>query len=1084
MYHLTHSQKEIWNSQIFYPDVPLCNENICAHIEGTLDPFLFERCWDYVVTTNPALKTRIGIHLGEPVQFHDSAAPTLQIVDMSHATQPEISATNWMQSKSKEIIELSTGTVSSALLKLDEYHWIWFIQQHHIAVDAWSMTLIWNRLIDVYQNPAQLEKTELATKNTYNYLDFLQGYADRIEKVSDAESDQHWQSRQHADALALYGRSPDNAATNSTRISIELSDVFLERLDQLLANSPFKSFNRELGYYQFYLSVLISWLNLTTQNNKLTINMPNGGRFSNEEKNCIGYFIEILPFQIQLAEDSSFEAVYKEVQQESMRLIRHAKNGSCRHNDGTRPNVFYNYINGSFNDFAGFKTSFDWIYPGHTHPHHALRMHVINWDSGKNPNLALDFNDTWYSESQRVRAVEHLKRALNELCFKPQRSVFEVSLAGSNDVWAITDNTPVQHEIEANEQIQLAILSQCECSPDSVAVKQGSQAITYEELKNYSNQFAQYLINNGIGKGDRVVVHLERDWRILPVILGTLLIGAIYVPIDVANPSLRVKRIENNAKPSLVISEKTRFKQFLDQSKCKSIDDVFDCEDLNHSVISKLYSDIKTDPTAPAYLLYTSGSTGEPKGVEISHGSLWSYCAWAKNALYQGKPLSFPFVTSIGFDITNTSLLITCLTGGTLHVYPEHGRSDVVNVLESIKNTEINCLFFTPSQLSLITDQNLSHSKVTQIVSAGEQLKGSLVKSLQKIFDHKLKIYNGYGPTESTILSTFHQVEEGPIGDGPIPIGLPIAGMNCVVLDKARNPQMQGVPGELYLSGPLVSKGYWQNHTLTQDSFFELPHLFSGKIFYKTGDSVRVNSNGILEYLGRRDNQIKRNGIRLELGEIEAAALRHPRINSAVVVTTSNPVDTSRNPSLNSRNRDSSTETPFRVVLYYSSDTKLKSADLHQHLVRHLPCSAIPDQAIWLEYLPMNANGKTDISKLPVPHKKDFFSTETYVEPQTELQQNWLDIWQSVLNLDTISTNDEFFKIGGNSVLAIKLVAEINSLGYLYTPLDIFKQPTIVMLSKLERKAPDSQNKSTTPDNVPFAQISREELAKLKKLMG
>ena len=318
---------------------------------------------------------------------------------------------------------------------------------------------------------------------------------------------------------------------------------------------------------------------------------------------------------------------------------------------------------------------------------------------------------------------------------------------------------------------------------------------------------------------------------------------------------------------------------------------------------------------------------------------------------------------------------------------------------------------------------------------------------------------------------------EDDIGDGPIPIGLPIAGMQAVVLDTAGNPQMQGVPGELYLSGPLLSKGYWQDPVRTQDSFVELS-AFPGDLFYKTGDTVRVNESSILEYLGRNDSQIKRNGIRLELGEIEGAALQHSCIKSAVVVASSKPVKSS---TVNGNHN--STGTQLRLILYYSGVQKLESADLHQHLIKHLPCSALPDQAIWLDHLPMNPNGKTDFSKLPEPCKDDFFSTESYLAPESELQQHWQSIWQAILNLDSVSTNDDFFKIGGSSVMAIKLISEINSLGYQYTPLDIFKHPTIVMLSKLERRSTDTQKKPKTPENMPFSQISREELTKLKKLI-
>ena len=207
------------------------------------------------------------------------------------------------------------------------------------------MTLIWNKLIKYYQKPQLLQEPAPDQESVFTYRDFLEEYPGRIRKHTNEKAIEHWENRQQAETLPLYGRSPELASTAATRVTIELTNESLDKIDSLLSETPFKTFNRSMGHYQFFLSVLVAWLKSATSHNKLTINMPNGGRFSKEDKQCIGYFIEILPFQIKLEDDSSFETVYKEVQQESMRLIRHAKSGACRYNDGTRPNVFYNYIN-------------------------------------------------------------------------------------------------------------------------------------------------------------------------------------------------------------------------------------------------------------------------------------------------------------------------------------------------------------------------------------------------------------------------------------------------------------------------------------------------------------------------------------------------------------------------------------------------------------------------------------------------------------------------------------------------------------------------------------------------------------------
>lgn len=1068
MFNLTHSQYDIWNSQSFHPDSPLYNENIMVSIKGDLDADRLAHSWQQLVIANPVLRTRISIVDQKPVQSHDAIAPELALIDFTSFSDAQSRADQWMDEKSNTVLNLDNGTVNCALLKIASDEWIWFIQQHHIAVDAWSMSLIWNQLVKLY-----LSKNDKHTGNSeYNYTTHLASYSELALNGSHEQEAQHWTSRNSSKPMTLYGRNPEKTTAHSTRKLIEPAPEVLAAIDELLTISPYRSFNRQLGYYQIFLSVVIGWLRTVSNEKHISINMPSACRLTKDEKACIGYFIEMLPFSVELPDNCSYEDLYVLVQQESMRFIRNAKTGACQYKSGATPNVLFNYIIGNFDEFAGFEITVDWISTNQIEASQALRVHVVDWQTSGKPTIAIDFNHAWFNPQELMRATKHLENALTKFIHFPKLPLTAHSLISEHEKWKLVDTDVVYQRIEQSMRIVNDIFSVCHKQPDSIAIEQNTKSINYKELEQYSYIFARALTDKGVVPGDRVVLHLDRCWQLLPALLGTLAVGAIYVPIDRSNPKQRLRKIEQNAQPTVIISTRDSFSLFESEHLCVTVDELLASTgaDITEQEKSRLINAV--DDSAPAYILYTSGSTGEPKGVAVSHGALQHYCRWFKNE-FADKALHFPLVTSISFDVTAIPMFVSFLSGGSLHVYPNNNLSDATSMLDMISNNIINCVVATPSQFALVTDQNIINSSISKLIVLGEDFKSDLANRLSKTFGDSAEIYNMYGPTEATITCFKQKFDSNVHTNKSIPIGLPTAGSQGMVLNEHGREQMQGVTGELFLSGPLLANGYWHNEEKTATAFVNRD-VCPGLTLYKTGDLVRINEQDVMEYLGRNDTQIKRNGIRIELGEIVSAALRSPDIQNAASVMCSHEAGAA--------NYAKETNHNEKLVLYYQSTEKINDQVLFSHLSQYLSESLMPDQMIWLQNMPLNVNGKIDYSALPAPEPVLYTVSKLNEQPATKLESLWVQVWKKHLKVSEVGLSDVFFRIGGNSLLAIKLISELNSYGYKYEPADIFKHQTIKLLSKLDRKSNETtEEKSET--NKPFSSISSADLAKIRNLV-
>ena len=576
--------------------------------------------------------------------------------------------------------------------------------------------------------------------------------------------------------------------------------------------------------------------------------------------------------------------------------------------------------------------------------------------------------------------------------------------------------------------------------------------LTYKELNERANQLAHYLIkHHNIKPDDLVALLLDRSENMIIAILGVLKAGAAYVPMDTEYPDDRIKYILKDTNTNLVIANNTYTKRINTISNKVNIIPVDD-----NSFIKTLTKYSNTNPKIHnltsnnlAYVIYTSGTTGKPKGVQIEHKSIINLLFYLNKNVYKNtySTKNIAAFTSYIFDVSVSEFFSLLLSGNSLHILSNTTKKDINLISKYINKHSINYLYLPPVLLSGLP--RIKYNNLNKIVYAGE----SCDKDTALYWSIKYKLYNYYGPTEASVYATGKQVED----DNVESIGKPISNSKAYVLSKCLSPLPIGAIGELYIGGAGLARGYLNNTKLTKEKF--IPNPFQNKEekkqnknsrLYKTGDLVRWLPSGELEYIARNDFQVKIRGFRIELGEIESAMSKYKGIKQAVVLA--------------KENKESNNK---YLVAYYTSETKDKLDDdnISFYLATKLPDYMIPTVIAHIDKLPLTINGKLDRKALP---DLTLGSSNTYVAPRNELEIKLRDIFASVLGLEpeTVGINDDFFKLGGNSIIAIKLVNNINN----NTPLnfsvaDIFKYKNIKNLTQI------IENESKDITTIPLANV-------------
>jgi amino acid adenylation domain-containing protein/non-ribosomal peptide synthase protein (TIGR01720 family) len=673
-----------------------------------------------------------------------------------------------------------------------------------------------------------------------------------------------------------------------------------------------------------------------------------------------------------------------------------------------------------------------------------VKLSCLRRDDSLTAELHYDANLFGKEDIQRLAA--QFQTLLASAIDNPETAIAQLEILGPierQQLLAEFNNT--QTDYPKHQCIHQLFEHQAARTPGHLAIVFENQQLTYAQLNARANQLAHHLQTLGVGPETIVALCVERSLEMLIGLLGILKAGGAYLPLDPLLPTERLAFMLQDAGASVILTQQHLAERFSKQAA------LIVCLDTQWDAIAEQQDENPPSEATPenlVYVVYTSGSTGKPKGVAVEHQQLLNYLHSILERLDLPEGSSFATVSTFAADLGNTVIFPALCTGGRLHVISQERATNPEALADYCDRHPIDCLKIVPSHLNALLAAS-SPEKILprqRLILGGEVLSWNLVEKLQQ-YKPSCQIFNHYGPTEATVGVLTYPIKGEPIGDKceTVPLGRPIANTQVYILDTHLRPVPIGVPGELYVGGDCLARGYLNQPELTTERFIRNPFTDeSGARLYKTGDLARYLSDGNTEFLGRIDYQVKIHGFRIELGEISSVLGQHPAIREAVVIAREDEPGNKRLVAYVVSNREQAPE----IALF---------ADLRNFLKERLPEYMIPSAFVRLLALPLTPNGKVDRQALPVA---DIVRPELegiFVAPRTPIEATIAGIWTSVLGLEQVGIHDNFFELGGDSILSIQIVARANQAGLQLVPKQLFEYPTIAELAAVAGTAPSIQ---------------------------
>ena len=1051
---LSYGQERFWFLDQLNPGSAAYNWPFAFRFGIPMEASLWQRALNEMVARHEILRTTYRVVDGSPVQDVSPAglAP-LEMIDLSGlpADAREARAQALIQEDARLGFNLATGPLLRfKLLRLAESDYIYFGTMHHSIVDAWSRKIFiaeTNALVMALAAGRRAHLPELPIQ----YGEYAVWERQRLQGEFKDRLSEYWK-----DSLA--GLPILELPTDRPRPTIQAlhgSSKYM-LIPKALADAL-----RALGKSQdatLHMTLLAAFSVLLMRysgQDDIAVAVPVANRNSVDAERLIGFFINNLVMRIDVSGNPSFP--------ELLRRVRHVALGAYAHQDlpfeklveelQPKRDLSRNPLAQVTFQLEDIPTAADGARPG---PRSAspvtpmevdtgvsafdLDLHLFgDWDSHllerpEGIRGTLTYNTDLFDEPTIERMLGHLLRMLEGIAENPEQRIWDLPLLSAQesrgrDQWNLTEVA-----YPRDNTIAELFEEQAATNPQAKALLCEERTLAYGELNARANQLAHYLRGLGVGPEVRVGIALERSVEMVVGLLAILKAGGAYVPLDPEYPQERLSYMLADAGVNVLLTQ-AKFRDRLPKYAAKILCLDSDCDQISREDTVNPHS--LTTPDNLAYTIYTSGSTGKPKGAMNTHRSVCNRLLWMQDQYRLTDADTILQKTPFSFDVSVWEFFWPLLAGARLALARPGGHRDAAYLVELIKEQQISVIHFVPSMLGIFLDQpGVEHClSLRHLMCSGEALPFSLQEQFFRLLPARL--HNLYGPTEAAIDVTHWTCRRGS-QQTVVPIGEPVANTQIHILDRNWQPVPIGVPGELHIAGVQVGRGYHNRAELTAEKF--VPDPFSvvpGARMYRTGDRARRRADGNLEFLGRMDAQVKVRGYRIEPGEIEAVLTQHPAIHEVVVIV----------------REDEPGEKLLVAYVVAKGESASTGRELRSYVKERLPDYMVPSGFVQLAALPLTPNGKVDRLHLPKPERMLEHPQNT-IAPRDSYELRLAQLWEEILKEHSIGVTDNFFEIGGHSLLAVRLVSRISALFNRELPVAaVFQYPTIEQLASLLRQS-------------------------------